>query len=138
VRIKYTKVGNNQGNITLYVYLNDVQTEFSEELGTTKEVPMALNDEIREVVQSKYPNIKINAVKIVVGTIMVAGFPFQQLQVKAQAAAPTVTQTSLQTTYHVQSGDTLYKLATRFDTTVEKIKTRNQLKTDNLYVGQAL
>lgn len=56
MRIKYTKVGNNQGNITLYVYLNDVQTEFSEELGTTKEVPMALNDEIREVVQSKYPN----------------------------------------------------------------------------------
>jgi len=56
VRIKYTKVENNQGNVTLYVYLNDVQTEFSEELGTTKEVPMALNDEIREVVQSKYPN----------------------------------------------------------------------------------
>ena len=82
--------------------------------------------------------IKINAVKIVVGTIMVAGFPFQQLQVKAQAAAPTVTQTSLQTTYHVQSGDTLYKVATRFDTTVEKIKTLNQLKTDNLYVGQVL
>jgi hypothetical protein len=86
VRIKYTKVEYNHGNVTLYVYLNDVQTEFSEELGSTKEVPIALNDEIRKVVQSKYTNIKINAVKIVVGTIMVAGFPFQQLQVKAQAA----------------------------------------------------
>lgn len=45
MRIKYTKIENNQGNVTLYVYLNDVQTEFSQELGTTKEVPMALNDD---------------------------------------------------------------------------------------------
>ncbi|MEH6996325.1 hypothetical protein V7075_27090, partial [Neobacillus drentensis] len=66
MRIKYSKVGYNQWIVTLYDYLNDEQTEFSEELGTTKEVPIALNDDIRKVVQSKYPNIKVNEVKIVV------------------------------------------------------------------------
>ncbi|WML42143.1 LysM peptidoglycan-binding domain-containing protein [Neobacillus sp. OS1-2] len=42
------------------------------------------------------------------------------------------------TKYTVQSGDTLWLLAQRFNTTVAAIKTLNTLTTDLLYIGQTL
>lgn len=41
-------------------------------------------------------------------------------------------------TYTVKSGDTLYSIAKKFDTTVDKIKSQNSLSTDALTVGQVL
>ena len=40
--------------------------------------------------------------------------------------------------YTVVSGDNLYQLATKFNTTVDKLKDINNLKTDSLMVGQKL
>ena len=40
--------------------------------------------------------------------------------------------------YYVKSGDTLYKLAERYNTTVNQIKSLNNLVSDYLYVGQQL
>lgn len=42
------------------------------------------------------------------------------------------------TTYTVKAGDTLYNVARRAGTTVDSIKTWNNLKSDNLHVGQKL
>ena len=41
-------------------------------------------------------------------------------------------------TYTVKSGDTLYSIAKKFDTTVDKIKSQNSLSADALTVGQVL
>ena len=41
-------------------------------------------------------------------------------------------------TYTVKKGDTLYSIASRYDTTVDKIKELNNLKTNNLSIGQKL
>ena len=41
-------------------------------------------------------------------------------------------------TYTVKSGDTLYSIAKKFDTTVDKIKSQNSLNADALTVGQVL
>lgn len=41
-------------------------------------------------------------------------------------------------TYTVKSGDTLYSIAKKFDTTVDKIKSQNSLNADALTVGQML
>lgn len=40
--------------------------------------------------------------------------------------------------YTVKAGDTLYKIATKYNTTVDAIKNLNYLKNDNLSVGQVL
>ena len=41
-------------------------------------------------------------------------------------------------THTVAKGDTLFALASRFDTTVEQIKTVNELRSDVIQVGQVL
>lgn len=41
-------------------------------------------------------------------------------------------------TYQVQSGDSLYKIATKYNTTVDKIKKANNLTNDLLSIGQIL
>ncbi|UQF39406.1 LysM peptidoglycan-binding domain-containing protein [Vagococcus lutrae] len=60
---------------------------------------------------------------------------------KPSAPASTVTanaSTSQASTYRVQSGDTLYKIAKKFDTSVANLKDWNQLSNDTIVVGQTL
>lgn len=60
---------------------------------------------------------------------------------KPSAPASTVTanaSTSQASTYRVQSGDTLYKIAKKFDTSVANLKDWNQLPNDTIVVGQTL
>lgn len=45
---------------------------------------------------------------------------------------------SSQTTYIVKSGDNLYSIARRFNTTVDLIKNKNKLQSNNLSIGQKL
>lgn len=45
---------------------------------------------------------------------------------------------TLNNTYVVQSGDTLYNIALKFNTTVAQIKQKNNLVNNNLSVGQVL
>ena len=64
----------------------------------------------------------------------------QKLKIPASSnAAPTKPSTpSNSTTYTVKSGDNLYAIARRFNTTVDAIKRKNNLKTNNLSIGQKL
>lgn len=52
-----------------------------------------------------------------------------------EETAPTPTET---TTYTVQSGDTLFLISKRFNTTVDKLKEANRLTTDTIFIGQKL
>lgn len=48
------------------------------------------------------------------------------------------TDTNLETTYTVQKGDSLYSIAKRYDTTVDRLKQLNNLKSNLLSIGQIL
>ena len=48
------------------------------------------------------------------------------------------TDTNLETTYTVQKGDSLYSLAKKYDTTVDRLKQLNNLKSNLLSIGQIL
>lgn len=51
---------------------------------------------------------------------------------------PTTEVEETYTTYTVQSGDTLYGIARKYNTTVDAIKSLNQLKNNTLSIGQVL
>ncbi|MEZ4861905.1 MAG: LysM peptidoglycan-binding domain-containing protein [Caldilineaceae bacterium] len=57
----------------------------------------------------------------------------QQLKISAGGSDPIYP-----ITYVVQRGDTLYKIARRYDTTVAALMTVNHLASDRIYVGQPL
>jgi LysM repeat protein len=54
------------------------------------------------------------------------------------SAAPATPVPSFRTTYTVKSGDTLLGIASRFKTTVAKIKKLNNLTSNTLHIGQKL
>ena len=64
----------------------------------------------------------------------------QKLKIPATSTiTPTKPSTpSTTTTYTVKSGDNLYAIARKFNTTVDAIKRKNNLKTNNLFIGQKL
>lgn len=51
---------------------------------------------------------------------------------------PVSTQNPTEKTYTVKSGDTLYSIARKYNTTVSDLINRNNLKTSNLSIGQKL
>ena len=64
----------------------------------------------------------------------------QKLKIPATSTiTPTKPSTpNTTTTYTVKSGDNLYAIARKFNTTVDAIKRKNNLKTNNLSIGQKL
>jgi LysM repeat protein len=65
--------------------------------------------------------------------IFIPASPVQETQSRAQCGPPAGW-----VIYIVQSGDTLYGIATAYGTTVNQLKYANCLKNDNIYVGQRL
>ncbi len=59
-------------------------------------------------------------------------------QSEAPTQGPTTTTPSLPDTYTVVSGDNLYSIALKFGLTVEELRSRNQLVSDVLRIGQVL
>lgn len=63
----------------------------------------------------------------------------QQLKIPGTNTAPSTTPTTPSTrTYTVKSGDNLYSIARKFNTTVDAIKRKNNLTSNNLSIGQKL
>ena len=61
--------------------------------------------------------------------------PGQQIKVPGMAGEATVITS---TTYKIRRGDTLAKIARKFDTSVDRIRNANNLENDTLYPGQTL
>lgn len=82
------------------IYLNPSTPEFSEELlSNIKENILAFDKEIEKLVQEKFPEVKVNTVKLILGALVVGSIPFMPNS-KAHAAGmtPGTAQTSAATT----------------------------------------
>jgi cell wall-associated NlpC family hydrolase len=94
----YKLVKDNDG-FTVEIYLTSNTPEFSEEfLANVKRNVLALDKEIEKLVQEKFPDVKVNSVKLMLGALVVGSIPFMP-HTKAHAAeiTPGVQQTSTTT-----------------------------------------
>ncbi|OIJ12913.1 hypothetical protein BKP35_10135 [Anaerobacillus arseniciselenatis] len=123
----------------LVLYLNERMSEFSDELGTRqKDEQRNLKEEALDYTRKHLPNLKVKAIKVVAGTLLITSFGFLTLTPSAEASASSPTEQTASTTYTVVSGDTLSQIAARNGTTVDAIKTTNNLTSDFLRIGQTL
>lgn len=134
----YKIFGTDQNRIVI-LYLNNNLTEFSNELGLIDEDKEKLNESARSYIKKMLPNLKVNTVKVMIGSILISMFSLGVEDVAASGET-TIAQSQAKSTvdYQVKTGDTLYFISQRFQVTVTQIKTENQLTTDLIYPGQIL
>lgn len=113
---KSYKLVKNGDGYNLIIFLNPNSTEFSNELVTNfRENILDMDEQIRDFVKEKFSNVKINTVKLILGTIAVATMPFMP-HTKAQAAVtPTSTSTQNPTSNVVKLNTTGIVLATKLN-----------------------
>lgn len=137
---------SGQDGFTVILYLDEQRAEFASELGElTSSQQEHIHQTALEYIKEKFPHFKVNLVKVVLGSTLIASFPLGGGPALAaepsQATAPTMTTqavTTATTNYTVVSGDTLYLIARRFNTTIDAIKQASGFTGDMIYVGQIL
>ncbi|MBD8070497.1 peptidoglycan endopeptidase [Bacillus sp. PS06] len=88
---------------------------------------------------SRQFNMTVNEMKILNNLSTDVIKPGQILTVKASVSPSTQQPTSTSTSiYTVKSGDSLWGIATKYNTTVAELKSLNQLPSDSLSIGQTL
>lgn len=125
------KIHKEVDGYTLVLYISPSQAEFSKEIcSKNPESCDKLNHDVEEYVKTRFSKLKINAVKVMLGSMLVASFGFGTAPAKAAEISST--------TYIVVSGDSLSAIAKRFNTTVDQIKSLNGLTSDLIYPSQVL
>ncbi|WP_194841367.1 LysM peptidoglycan-binding domain-containing protein [Salinibacillus xinjiangensis] len=135
-RLEQTENGFN-----VILYLDQNMSEFATELGTkqTEEKETELQKGAMDYLRKRVPNLKINAIKVVMGSIMIASIPLTQSAFANPVEASQVTQVeNNQITYTVSSGDTLYSIAQKFNVKIDLIKSLNNLPGNTIKVGEGL
>lgn len=95
----YQLVKDGEG-YTLEIRLNPQASEFSKDIDSSfKENLLNLDDQIKELVKERFGDIKINTIKLLLGTLTVATIPFiGPFAMSAKASTyPTSTQTTTTT-----------------------------------------
>lgn len=81
-------------NDCLVIYLNPNATEFSSEFfSDIKKNVLGLDEQIKNLISEKYPNIKISCAKIIISSVLIASIPFVSFDNVDASDASTITQT---------------------------------------------
>ncbi|MDL4842678.1 LysM peptidoglycan-binding domain-containing protein [Aquibacillus rhizosphaerae] len=140
MQLRDYKLIKEQNNFILVVYLDSHTTEFSSEFGKNPGKTTELQTKIRELVTKQYPNVRVTAAKIMIGSMLVTTMYFGGgvSNVSAETDTATVTLIPANDVYTVKSGDSLSLIAKRFNTTVTAIKDSNHMENDVIHVNQTL
>ncbi len=118
----------------LVVYLDNNLTEFADELGeNATDREKNLKQQVDDYIKTKNVGFNGNVVKVLAGALLVA-----TLALAPGVGTPKVSAQALNTSYVVQSGDSLYKIANNYGLTINQIKQLNNLTSNLIYPGQAL
>jgi LAS superfamily LD-carboxypeptidase LdcB len=134
-----------QDGYTLVLYLDKQTSEFGGEfLGTLTSKGKKLQDDsleyIKKLVNDNYKDVKIDTVKIMIGSLLIASIGYSAVQAAALNMNPVITQTQMQASavYTVKSGDTLFNIAKKTGTSVAELKRLNNLVNNIIFPGQQL
>jgi LysM repeat protein len=91
--IRHNLIEDKDGYIIM-LYLDPSLTEFSKEIGsiTDSRQEGMLDENIKSYINSHFPNLKVNAVKIMVGSVLLATIPFSGTVHNVSAASISPTQ----------------------------------------------
>jgi len=130
--LKHKIIFENNEEI-LVVYLDNHLEEFANELGNDSvEREKNLTDQIRDYIKNKNLSFNGKMVKVLAGAILVATLAF------VPGGDLTASAASINQTYVVEAGDSLYKIASVYGLSVDGLKQINQLTTNTIYPGQTL
>jgi peptidoglycan DL-endopeptidase LytF len=136
------KLSDQSNEYELILYLDNSMTEFSSELGTQPKAKQELLFSAKQLIMQKYPNIKVTTVRIIIGGMMIAGFTLEQNTAAAEITGNNqpvqANDISSPILYQVISGDTLWTLSRKFNTSVDDLKKANKLSSDRLMINQQL
>ncbi|OIJ20780.1 hypothetical protein BKP45_08250 [Anaerobacillus alkalidiazotrophicus] len=131
------RLNKTNNGIEIILFLNENMMEFADELGSIQHAnKQTIEEEAVRYTKKQFPNLKVKAIKVMAGALLVTTIGFFSPTTKAEASANV--QQTISTTYQVVAGDTLSEIAQRFGTTVNAIKLQNNLTTDLIRVGQTL
>ncbi|WP_078433814.1 LysM peptidoglycan-binding domain-containing protein [Metabacillus halosaccharovorans] len=139
-RFKLERMNNQKDEYKIVLYLDNL-SEFSNELGT---IPRERKDVItiaKQIVKVNYPNLKVKMVKVIIGGIAVTSLPLvsdNSPRVQAEERTKSTITQDGSVYYQVLSGDTLWNLSKKFNTTIDHIKRANHLTSDILRLNQQL
>jgi peptidoglycan DL-endopeptidase LytF len=142
-RYEIRQINHQSDEYEIVIHLANPLSEFANELGT---IPREKNDVIelaKQIIREHYPTVKVTMVKVLIGGIAVTSLPLiGGKESAAQDATNTVTSTQVSQDgniyYHVGSGDTLWIISRKFNTTVDNIKRANKLTSDIVQLNQRL
>ncbi len=106
--VRSYRLEKNDDGYTLILYLDVGLTEFADEFESNKEEKIANLDKfINEFIKNKFPDIKINSVKLVVGTMVVATITLQSFSGFAEGMASNAKPVFNMTYAYFETGDAL-------------------------------
>ncbi|WP_423801883.1 LysM peptidoglycan-binding domain-containing protein [Neobacillus sp. SAB-20_R2A] len=137
------RVAPNQDEFELILYFDGQLTEFAGELGTVPKDKKDITSLAKQILNNKYPFLKVTLIKVILGGVAAASIPLTDHSTTAHAEdsngnTPAQMAHADSIYYHVASGDTLWGLSVKFGTSVDNIKRANHLTSDILKVNQLL
>ncbi|RKQ30774.1 LysM peptidoglycan-binding domain-containing protein [Oceanobacillus halophilus] len=135
------KLDKQTNEYTLFIYLNDSMTEFANELGTVPKTKRNFMATARQIIHTRYPNVKVSMVKIMAGGMVVTSLAMGTNISTSEAAELSNTSEVINSSgiyYKVEAGDTLYSIAKKYNSSVANIKRANNLTSDTVKLNQPL
>lgn len=121
---------------TVIIHLDPQTTEFASEFNERNPLESkSFVELIQNYVREQFPDLKIKAVKIMIGSALIATISFSGI-IAAQAAEPFSSTTY--SNYTVVSGDTLWVISTKLGVPIADIKLANNMTGDMILLGQVL
>lgn len=127
------KIVMEEDNYNLIIYLNENDTEFAKFGNMNNDKKNELYDSIKDYVKTNFPKIKITACKVMLGSLLLATIPITNVpEVKAADVSANYIN------YTVKAGDSLWRIANNFNTTIANIQNTNNISGSTIYVDQVL